>query len=158
MVTGNNRYYNARPRRHPLAGSLGELIKLSPPGSSHLQGLVFGDRAWRGLGKSARPLTCSARPTTPHRQRSTTSLPARPAKVHQAYKCRVRKIWWQVPLVKPADLFLTYMNADTPRITTNEARVLQLNSVHGIYLHPEHRDLGRELLPLAALVDDACRR
>lgn len=67
------------------------------------------------------------------------------------HKCRVRKIWWQVPLVEPADLFLTYMNADTPRITTNAAGTLHLNSVHGIYLQEPHRELGRNLLPLAVL-------
>jgi hypothetical protein len=44
------------------------------------------------------------------------------ANVHSAYKCRVRKPWWRVPLVPPADLLLTYMNADTPRLSTNAAR------------------------------------
>jgi hypothetical protein len=34
--------------------------------------------------------------------------------VDRAYKCRVRSPWWQVPLSAPADLLLTYMNADTP--------------------------------------------
>lgn len=35
------------------------------------------------------------------------------AGVDQAYKCRVRKTWYRVPLVPPADLLLTCMNADT---------------------------------------------
>jgi adenine-specific DNA-methyltransferase len=56
-----------------------------------------------------------------------------------------------VPLVPPADLLLTYMNADTPRLTTNSAGVRHLNSVHGVYLGEQTRDLGRELLPLASL-------
>jgi hypothetical protein len=43
------------------------------------------------------------------------------------------------------------MNADTPRLTTNAARVRHLNSVHGVYLKDEHRELGLELLPLASL-------
>ncbi len=49
------------------------------------------------------------------------------------------------------DLFLTYMNADTVRLTTNKAGARHLNSVHGVYLNDEHRDLARELLPLASL-------
>ena len=69
----------------------------------------------------------------------------------QAYKCRVRKPWFRVPLVSPADLLLTCMNADTPRLTTNLAAAHHLNSVHGVYLRPEHRELARELLPLASL-------
>lgn len=43
------------------------------------------------------------------------------------------------------------MNADSPRLTTNSAGALHLNSVHGVYLAPEHQNLGRTLLPLAAL-------
>lgn len=73
------------------------------------------------------------------------------AGVNTAYKCRVRKDWWRVPLVKPADLFLTYMNADTPRITTNAARAHHLNSIHGIYLHAEHKALGKTHLPMSTL-------
>ena len=68
-----------------------------------------------------------------------------------AYKCRVRRPWWRVPLVPPADLLLTYMNADTPRVSTNRAGVRHLNSVHGIYLRPGVRRLGADLLPLACL-------
>jgi adenine-specific DNA-methyltransferase len=73
------------------------------------------------------------------------------AGVDQAYKCRVRRTWYHVPLLPPADLLLTCMNADTPRLTTNEAGARHLNSVHGVYLANEHRDIGRELLPLASL-------
>lgn len=43
------------------------------------------------------------------------------------------------------------MNADTPRITTNRAGAHHLNSVHGIFLRPEHRSTGTQLLPLASL-------
>ena len=50
-----------------------------------------------------------------------------------------------------ADLLLTCMNADTPRLTTNSAGAHHLNSVHGVYLREELRDLGRELLPVASL-------
>lgn len=71
--------------------------------------------------------------------------------MHLAYKCRVRRPWYQVPLVNPADLLLTCMNADTPRLITNRAKAHHLNSVHGVYLRDEVRALGRDLLALAAL-------
>lgn len=73
------------------------------------------------------------------------------AGVHLAYKCRVRSPWYRVPLLAPADLLLTCMNADTPRLVTNRAHAHHLNSVHGVYLGAEHAALGRDLLPLAAL-------
>lgn len=152
MVTGNNRYFTMSPkdvteRKIPRS----ELVKLSPPGSSHLRGLMLSDYAWRELGKRG-SATYLFRPSDSPSEAALRYIHAgETAKVDQAYKCRVRKTWWKVPLVKPADLFLTYMNADTPRITTNAANALHLNSVHGVYLRTAHRALGRELLPMAAL-------
>jgi hypothetical protein len=63
----------------------------------------------------------------------------------------VRDPWWRVPYLRPADLFLTYMNADTPRFAGNLACAHHLNSVHGIYLSDSLRDDGIRLLPLASL-------
>lgn len=71
--------------------------------------------------------------------------------MNNAYKCRIRPDWWRVPLVKPADLLLTYMNADTPRLCTNRARVHHLNSVHGVYTRPEVKRLAMDYLPLASI-------
>lgn len=152
MVTGNNKYFSLSPQKVADLGlAPSDLIKLSPPGSSHLRGLAFGTEAWKALGLKG-SATYLFRPGDNPSDAAREYIAAGEAtSVHTAYKCRVRKTWWQVPLVKPADLFLTYMNADTPRITTNEAKALHLNSVHGIYLQPEHRTLGRKLLPLAAL-------
>jgi adenine-specific DNA-methyltransferase len=43
------------------------------------------------------------------------------------------------------------MNADTVRLVTNEAGAHHLNSVHGVYLRDEVRDLARDALPIASL-------
>jgi hypothetical protein len=43
------------------------------------------------------------------------------------------------------------MNAGAVQLATNRAGVRHLNSVHGIVLHPIHRRLGRDLLPLTSL-------
>jgi len=152
MVTGNNHYFTMSPQdAADLRIPRSELIKLSPPGSTHLRGLMLSDDTWRALGKRGSATYLFRPGNDPSPQALAYIHAGETAKVHQAYKCRVRKTWWQVPLLKPADLFLTYMNADTPRITTNAAKVLHLNSVHGVYLNAQHRGLGRELLPLAAL-------
>lgn len=65
--------------------------------------------------------------------------------VRLAYKCRVRTPWWRVPYLRPADLFLTFMNAETPRIAANRAGAHHLNSVHGIYLRDGLRSHGMSL-------------
>jgi len=48
-------------------------------------------------------------------------------------------------------MFLTYMNADTPRLSANRAGVRHLNSVHGVYLRPGSVRIGQDLLPIASL-------
>lgn len=152
MVTGNNKYFALTPERVAELGlTRSDLVTLSPPGSSHLRGLELSPRAHAELGRAGKR-TMLFRPS---KQPSSAALAyiaqGEADGVDTAYKCRVRKEWWRVPLVKQADLLLTYMNADTPRLTTNTAGALHLNSVHGVYLAPHHRELGRELLPVAAL-------
>ncbi|PKZ62837.1 SAM-dependent methyltransferase [Gordonia terrae] len=154
-VTGRNQYFALSPaqaRKLRLRDS--ETVRLSPPGSRHLRGLSLSTEALHRLGDDGAQ-TLLFRPGN---ERSAMSAGARRyldegerSGVHEAYKCRVRSPWWQVPISEPADLLLTYMNADTPRMTTNSSKAVHLNSVHGIYLHSEHRPLGASLLPIASL-------
>jgi adenine-specific DNA methylase len=152
MVTGNNRYFALSPARVKELGlTRRDLVRLSPPGSSHLRGLELSSDTMTRLGQKGKA-TWLFRPSgalSPAAQAyiATGHL----AGVDQAYKCRVRKPWYRVPLLPSADLLLTCMNADTPRLTTNSAGAHHLNSVHGVYLNDDVRDLGRELLPLASL-------
>lgn len=155
MVTGNNKFFaltDARVRELKLDKRT-DLERLSPPGSSHLRGLALTIEALDTLAKNDRP-TWLFRPSsepTPAAQAYIRSGEA--AGVSNAYKCRVRKPWWRVPKPvqkRPADLFLTYMNADTVRLCSNRAKVWALNSVHGVYLDDDLRDL-RDLLTVAAL-------
>lgn len=152
MVTGNNGFFALSPARVSELGLRpSDLLTLSPPGSAHLRGLTLTTHQLTALGADGRSVHLF-RPT------GRLSAPAQryveaghAAGVHLAYKCRVRTPWYQVPLVKPADLLLTCMNADTPRLVTNRAAAHHLNSVHGVYLRDEVAALGRDLLPLAAL-------
>lgn len=152
MVTGNNKYFALSPQR---ARELGlrdnELLKLSPPGSTHLRGLALTNEMLERLGE----LSQATYLFYPAERPSSAALAyiddGHHTGVDTAYKCRIRKVWYKVPLVPPADLFLTCMNADTPRLCANEAGARYLNSVHGVFLKKKHRELGFELLPLASL-------
>jgi adenine-specific DNA methylase len=152
MVTGNNRYFALGPARAEELGlSQSEVIRLSPPGSSHLRGLTFSELAWKELGAADRA-TLLFRPSGDPSSAGAAYIEAGEAlNVHRAYKCRVRTPWWRVPLVGPAHVLLTYMNADTPRLCANKARVHHLNSVHGLYLKPGMVRTGMDLLPIASL-------
>ncbi|MFN3008085.1 N-6 DNA methylase [Mycolicibacterium wolinskyi] len=152
MVTGNNGYFALSPARvRELGLRPADVLPLSPPGSAHLRGLTLSADQLARLGEDGKSI---------HLFRPTGALSAaakryveagRAAGVHLAYKCRVREPWYLVPLVEPADLLLTCMNADTPRLVTNRAKAHHLNSVHGVYLRDGLSGLGRDLLPLAAL-------
>ncbi|MDN7629681.1 N-6 DNA methylase [Burkholderia cenocepacia] len=152
IVTGNNKYFTVSPQR---AKELGlrrkELLSLSPPGSSHLRGLTLSKAMLTKLGREGHATYLFYPSDPPSAEAAAYIEDGHRTGVDTAYKCRVRKTWYQVPLVPAADLLLTCMNADTPRITANDAGARHLNSVHGVYLDDEYRELGRELLPLASL-------
>jgi len=152
MVTGNNGYFTLSPQRVAELGlDNADLLKLSPPGSSHLRGLRLSREAVKRLGEEGRQTWLFYPQDELSESARQYVETGETAGVDQAYKCRVRKPWYRVPLVRPADLLLTCMNADTPRLTTNDAKVRHLNSVHGVYLNQDVRELGRDLLPIASL-------
>lgn len=152
MVTGNNRYFALSPARVKELGlPRKDLVRLSPPGSSHLRGLELSSSAMTRLGQQGKA-TWLFRPVGDPSPAAQAYIDAgHLAGVDEAYKCRVRKPWYRVPLLPPADLMLTCMNADTPRLTTNTTGAHHLNSVHGVYLNAQIRELGRDLLPIASL-------
>ncbi len=151
MVTGNNAFFtltSAQVTHRRLASA--DLVRLSPPGSRHLRHLELTAATLDSLDRADRP-TWLFRPSgEPSAAGQRYIKEGRARGVDQAYKCRVRTPWWRVPYLRPADLLLTYMNADTARLCHNAAGVHHLNSVHGVYLREPCRELGL-VLPLAAL-------
>ncbi len=151
-VTGNNRWFALSPQRVVELGlDENDVIALSPPGSRHLREPAFTLASWRALGEAGARTWLFRPPGAPSAAAAAYIRTGERDGVPEAYKCRVRRPWWRVPLVPAADLLLTYMNADRPHLTGNRARVHHLNSVHGVYLRPGLRRAGTELLPLAAL-------
>jgi adenine-specific DNA-methyltransferase len=152
MVTGNNSFFTLSPNDARLRGlKRRELLPISPAGSRHLRGVTFSARDRAALGRKGERTLLFRPPVEPSGAALAYILEGQASRTDQAYKCRVRTPWWRVPLVKPADMLLTYMNADTPRLCQNLGLVHHLNSVHGVYLRPELRDVGARLLPLASL-------
>ncbi len=153
MVTGNNSFFvltEERARAHGL--SRRDLIQVCPPGSRHLRGLSFGEKAWDDLVvEGAAGYLFAPKFETPSKSAAKYIALGETNLVHQGYKCRNRSPWWQVPRVAVPDAFLTYMNHDTPRIVANRAGLPHLNSVHGVAFRTELREIGTDLLPIAAL-------
>lgn len=153
IVTGNNGYFALTAEQAAGLGlGAGDLLPLSPPGSSHLRDLDFTTEHLAELAGTGAAIWLF-RPDRKRSPAATAYIRAGEADgVPQAYKCRIRSPWWQVRLVPPPDLLLTYMNADVPRLVANRAGAHHLNSVHGIQIaDPAQRDLADRLLPVAAL-------
>ncbi|MGB8385251.1 MAG: N-6 DNA methylase [Dermatophilaceae bacterium] len=152
MVTGNNAFFALTAdevRQRQLVDH--DVVRLSPPGSRHLRGLSLTTADLARFDASDAQTWLFRPDGEPSGAARRYIREGQTRGVDTAYKCRVRTPWWRVPYQKPADLLLTYMNADTARLCTNATQAHHLNSVHGVYLGPQHRRLGRELLSLAAL-------
>lgn len=152
-VTGANDYFllsEAEAAAHGL--NIADLAHALPPGSAHLKGVELSKAAWTHLRKTGEKVFLFSPPSL-RLNRAALNLVALGEKnrVHHAYKCRVRKPWWRVPLVERPDLFISYMTHDGVRLVTNTAGVEITNSHYGFRLATGRRKIGMALLPIAAL-------
>ncbi|MDL5352173.1 N-6 DNA methylase [Microbacterium sp. zg-YB36] len=151
-VTGANRYFALSPERARRLGiPMRDLVKISPPGSAHLRGLSFTGTARTRLGQRGEATWLLYPSSKPADATLHYIAEGEHTGVNDAYKCRVRRPWWRVPLLDVPDLLLTYMNGDTVRLTHNAAGARHLNSVHGVYLRGEVREIATDVLPIASL-------
>jgi adenine-specific DNA-methyltransferase len=65
--------------------------------------------------------------------------------VHERFLTRNRHPWYRPEQRPPADIWVTVFYRGRPRFVLNEARILNLTTFHGIYLHPAFSNL-REIL------------
>lgn len=152
MVTGNNNWFTlTRDDVVKLGLEKSDLLPISPPGSRHLRGLAYDAGAWERMKNDGRRVYLFRPEDVPSEAAHRRIRSGERDNVHRAYKCRVRKTWWRTPLVRVPDLFFTYMNADAPRVVANLAGVHYLNSVHGITIAADRRDIGMRLLPLGMI-------
>jgi adenine-specific DNA-methyltransferase len=146
MVTGSNAYFALGVERaRELGLDSRDLLPLSPPGSGHLRGLSYSRAAWNASSERGEQVWLFRPPAELNSAAASYVQAGEIRGVHLAYKCRVRRPWWRVPRLEAPSLFLTYMNADTPRLVANTARVHHLNSVHGLYLHENIRAVPADL-------------
>lgn len=152
-VTGDNNFFALTDddvRNWKLTTQ--DLVAISPPGSRHLRGLEFAKPAWNSARAEGKRCWMFCPPEEDLSAAAEAYIEAgEDHDIDKAYKCKVRDPWYIPPRVAVADIFLTYMDHERPRLTTNSAGVEHLNSLYGISLHQACRSLGKELLPLASL-------
>ncbi|MGY1786668.1 N-6 DNA methylase [Geodermatophilus sp. SYSU D00698] len=153
MVTGNNKWFLlTESQRIELGLEEGrDVLRFAPPGSKHLKGLTFAQDDWQARRAAGAQVWLFRPGEAPSAAARARILTGEAAEVNDAYKCRIRKTWWQTPFVPAPHLFITYMNHQAPRLVWNEADLRHTNSVHGLRLAPGIDDGTGALLPLAAL-------
>ena len=146
MVTGNNGYFAltaAKAAELHLRST--ELLPLCPPGARHLRGLVFGMASWREMRGAGSACYLFDPPVSGPSARALALYRAgrEVGRRHRVQMSRPHAAVEGPPELPLPDAFLTYMNADTPRLVSNRARVTYLNSVHGVTYRKDRRQLAR---------------
>ncbi|NBC33522.1 MAG: N-6 DNA methylase [Alphaproteobacteria bacterium] len=151
-VTGRNDFFAlSLAEAERLGLSERDTLRISPPGTRHLRGPAFTEAGWTEQARRGARGLLLYPPDTPSPAARRYIAEGEARGVADAYKCRVRRPWWRVPLVPVPDLFLTYMNHDRPRLVANAAQAQILNSLYGVTLQEGRKTIGRALLPLACL-------
>jgi adenine-specific DNA-methyltransferase len=152
MVTGNNSWFvltGADVKRLKFRPS--DVQRMCPPGSKHLRSLSFTSKDWRRLEDDGERVWLFRPEGEPSPAAWRYIRQGEDDGVDEAYKCRVRKPWWRVPLVPVPDVIVTYMNHEAPRLVWNAARLRSVNSVHGVTAAGDAERKWASVLPLAAL-------
>jgi len=153
IVTGANAFFTLSESTRLRFGLYeDQLVRISPPGTRHLQGTTFSRQQWRSLremGERVWLLRPEADDDRPGLRAYIASGEA--DGVDEAYKCQIRDPWWRPPIVSAPDLFFTYMSHRYPRLIANSANVTFVNSMHGVRLRADAHGLAKAALPLLCL-------
>lgn len=153
IVTGANAFFalsESTRVRYELTED--QLVRISPPGTRHLQGTTFSRQQWQAL-READERVWLLRPDPTDKRPGLLAYIASGEDdgVHEAYKCQIRDPWWRAPIVPAPDLFFTYMSHRYPRLIANAAGVTFVNSMHGVRLAGKTTALAKSALPLTCL-------
>jgi adenine-specific DNA-methyltransferase len=152
-VTGSNDFFAISDVTRRKFGIAEKHVKrISPPGTRHLKGTAFTRAQWEELRLTGERVWMF-HPDAGTRAKGVLSYIEHGEQlgVHEAYKCTVRKPWWRPPVVRPPDLFFTYMSHRYPRLISNTAGATLVNSMHGVRLRESAPSVARDALPLLAL-------
>ena len=129
-----------------------DLVRIHPPGTKTLRGLQFGTSDWERLRAQGERVWL----LQPRGDRLSNGLKqyvelGASLGIPDRYKCRIRDPWWRPPLVPAPNMFFTYMSHHYPRLVTNRAKAVFLNSMHGVRLRDGVPLITSSALPLLAL-------
>lgn len=140
-VTGANKFFHLAPQQAERFNIPKRFLRRAVRRGRALSGLHFTNGDWLASidsGDTGYLLAISKNAELPPSVKSYLDR-GKKERVSETYKCRVRSPWYSVPHVYEPDAFLTYMSGVTPRLVTNDARVVAPNTLHVVRLHPQTR-------------------
>jgi hypothetical protein len=140
-VSGRNRFFHPSPDEITARRLPARYLRRAALGGGALKGLEFTEADWSEAlvhGHAGNLLQLPATGALPDNVQAYLEF-GRTQRVHEAYKCRVRKSWYAVPHVYVADGFLTYMNGAQTRLVANAASAVAPNTLHLVRLHRESK-------------------
>ncbi len=147
-VSGANHYFHVEP----------EWVQdwqLAPQYVSHavyrgraFSGITFSEEDWRSAaakGNAGYLFHVRSGQDLDDKARSYVSY-GESIRANQAYKCRVRQPWYEVPGVHVPDVFLTYMSGIRPGMVANAFGAVAPNTLHMVRLHRASRPSAETLV------------
>jgi adenine-specific DNA methylase len=135
IVTGRNQFFVLRPsetEHHQLARHVRPLISKS----AHLRGILFEANDLAALRE--RDALCQLLAVSEKTELAADGAlsayvaAGKAERVHEGYKCSIRKRWWVVPSIWTPDAFLLRQIHDHPRIIANAAGATSTDTIHRV--------------------------
>ncbi len=135
VVTGRNQFFVLRPsdtEQRALAPHVVPLVSKS----AHLRGVEFGKSDLTRLSKADAPVHLLAVPNSVLLDENAALdayvTAGEEERVHEGYKCSIRKQWWVVPSIWIPDAFLLRQIHDHPRIIANRTGATSTDTIHRV--------------------------
>ena len=135
VVTGENEFFILRPSDARDLG-LAKWSKRTISRSVQLAGLTLSSNDWRELRNQDSKILLFApeqKPLEELPEAARTYIEAGEAKGHDTgYKCRIRKLWYNVPSMWIPDAFALRQVHRFPKLVVNDARATTTDTVHRV--------------------------
>ena len=133
VVTGKNQFFVLRKSEIEARGLEGHAIPLVSR-SAHLAGAQFCREDWKRLDADDQLVNllhvAPTRDTRPNGALESYIRLGEEQKVHEGYKCSIRKPWYAVPSVWTPDAFVFRQVYDFPRMVLNIADATSTDTIH----------------------------
>jgi adenine-specific DNA-methyltransferase len=135
VVTGMNDFFLLTPAQSRRSG-LSRFTRPLVSRSNHLSGMIFHKRDWMENARLGCPVHLLDLPAVERESLSSAANryieEGEIRKLHEGYKCRIRKLWYIVPSVYVPTGFLLRQIHNYPKLVVNESGATCTDTIHRV--------------------------